>query len=67
MIAVVRVTAVTGVFLRSAVVVAHSRVVVLHRRRGAVILVHGVMGVLVVLAHQNSLFDAPGVEPGADG
>ncbi|GAA0484278.1 hypothetical protein B4U78_014055 [Microbacterium esteraromaticum] len=49
------VTAVTGVFLRSAVIVAHRRVVMLRCRRTAVILVSSVMGVFVVLAHRKPL------------
>lgn len=44
-----------AMFLRSAVIVAHRRVLMLGRRRAAVVLVRGVMGVFVVLAHRNSL------------
>ncbi|EQM74717.1 hypothetical protein L687_04450 [Microbacterium maritypicum MF109] len=61
------VPAVTGVFLRSAAIVAHRRVVMLRRWCCAVFLVCGVMGVLVVLAHRKPLLGCARVEPGADG
>ncbi|AKV87255.1 hypothetical protein AKG07_14255 [Microbacterium sp. CGR1] len=56
----------TGVLLRSTVLVAHRRVVVLRGREPAVIGVRGLIGVLVVLAHRNSLLGCARVKPGAD-
>ncbi|KJL29594.1 hypothetical protein RS83_01611 [Microbacterium oxydans] len=41
-------------------VVAHRRVVMIHRSRSRVTIVRGVIGVFVGLAHRNSLLNAPG-------